>query len=161
MGGWRRYLELRLKARTGLSSTVVISALIALVCGIITFIFLLVTAFIWLADRYDGVIAALVMAGSFLLITIVALLLSLRTHRRIIEQAELALAAQKSALTLDPTLLGVMLQASRGIGLRKMAALVPVVLLAAGVGVQWLGRQRAKNEADAEDDGRTAFRPAA
>src|SRR5688572_20604827 len=124
MGGWRRYLELRLKAQIGLSSGVVVWALIALVCGTVTFTFLLVSAFIWLADRYDGLIAALVLAGLFLLTAIIAMLVSLRTHRRIIERAELALAAQKSAIALDPTLLGVMMQVSRGIGWRKVAALV-------------------------------------
>ncbi len=161
MGGWRRYLELRLKAQIGLSSGVVIWALIALVCGTVTFTFLVVSAFIWLADRYDALIAALVMAGLFLLTAIIAMLVSLRTHRRIIERAELALAAQKSAIALDPTLLGVMMQVSRGIGWRKVAALIPVVIIAAGVGMQFLGRQRARGETGADDDARTAFREAA
>jgi hypothetical protein len=161
MGGWRRYLELRLKAQTGLSSGVVIWALVALVGGTVTFIFLLVSAFIWLADRYDALIAALVLTGLFLLIAIIAMLVSLRTHRRIIERAELALAAQKSAIALDPTLLGLMMQVGRGIGWRKVMALVPVVIIAAGIGMQLLGRQGAKGETSADDEGRNAFREAA
>jgi hypothetical protein len=148
MGGWRRYLELRLKAKTGLSSGVVLWALIALVCGTVTFAFLLVGAFVWLADRYDALIAALVLAGSFLLIAIIAMLVSLRTHRRIIERAELALVAQKGAIALDPTVLGVMMQVGRGIGWRKVVALAPVVVIAAGVGMHLLGRQKAGTELD-------------
>jgi uncharacterized membrane protein len=159
MGGLRRYLELRLKAQIGLSSGVVLWALIALVCAVVTFVFLLVSAFIWLADRYDGLIAALVLAGSFLLLAIVAMLVSLRTHRGIIERAELALAAQKGAISLDPSMLGLMMQVGRGIGWRKVIALLPVVIIAAGVGMQLLGRQKARGEN--HDDERTALRPAA
>jgi hypothetical protein len=160
MGGLRKYLQLRLKAQTGLSSGVVLGALIALLGAILTFLFLLVTAFIWLADHYDALTAALVLAGSFLLIAIVAMLVSLRTHRGIIERAELALAAQKSAISLDPTVLGLVMQVGRGIGWRKVMALVPVVIIAAGVGMQLLGRQKSRRENDSDDDGRTALRPA-
>jgi hypothetical protein len=162
MGGWRRYLELRLKARTGVSSGVVLWALIALVCGAITFVFLLATVFVWLATRYDPLVAALVLTGAFLSIAILALLLSLRTHRRVVEQAELALAAQKTAFSLDPKLLGVALQVTRDIGWRKVLLLLPVVIVGAGVGMRLIGRQREKDERGADDgDERPAFSRAA
>ncbi len=63
MGGWRRYLELQAKAKTGLSSDLFVWALVAVVFGVVTFGFVLATAFIWLADRYEPLIAALALGG--------------------------------------------------------------------------------------------------
>ena len=47
MGGWRRYLELQAQAKTGLSSGLVVWALLAVVFGVLTAGFVLLIAFIW------------------------------------------------------------------------------------------------------------------
>jgi len=143
MGNWRRYLELQLQAKSGMSSALVIGGLLGLLSAAITFVFLLIAAFVWLAKRYDPLIAGLGLGAFFLLITIVALAYSLWLHRRTIQQAEAALAARRTAPWLDPKLLGGAFQLSRAIGLRKMLPLLAIGVLAAGAASQWVGRDRA------------------
>ena len=58
MGGWRRYLELQAQAKTGLGSGLFIWALLAATFAILTAAFILLVAFIWLAERYDPLRAA-------------------------------------------------------------------------------------------------------
>ena len=140
MGGWRRYLELQAKAKTGLSSGLVVWAVLAVVFGAVTFGFILVTAFIWLADSYGPLLAALALGGFFLLITIIALVCGVWSHRRTIARAELALAARRNAPLLDPRLLPAALQLGRTIGARKLVPLIAIGILAVGVGMQWFGR---------------------
>src|SRR6516165_550508 len=82
MGGWRKYLELQLQAKSGLNSALVVGALIGLVSAAVTFVFLLVAAFVWLARRFDPLVYSLVLGGIFLLITIFALGYALWSQRR-------------------------------------------------------------------------------
>jgi len=69
-------------------------------------------------ERYEPLIAAVALAGFFLLVTIIALICCLRSRRRTIERAELALAARRNATWLDPKLLGGAIQVSRAVGWR-------------------------------------------
>src|SRR5262245_11491194 len=142
MDNWRRYLELRIRAKTGLSSGVFVWALIALLCGIVTFVFVLVTAYVWLADRYEPLIAALILSGVFLLTTLIAALASIWTHNRNIARAKLELAVRQSTPWLDPRLMAGALQASRAVGGPKLLALAAVAFVAAGIGMQWIRHDR-------------------
>ena len=54
MGGWLRYLTLKAQVSTGLNSQILIWAVIAVIAAVVTFVFLLVAAFLWLSDLYDG-----------------------------------------------------------------------------------------------------------
>ena len=146
MGGWRKYLELQLQAKSGLNSALVVGALIGLVSAAVTFVFLLVAAFVWLARRFDPLVAGLVLGGIFLLITIFALGYALWSQRRTAQRARLALASRRSASWLDPKLLAGALEVSRTIGLRKMIPLLAIGVLAAGAAMQFGGRQRADLE---------------
>jgi hypothetical protein len=146
MGGWRRYLELQAKAKTGLSSALVTWAFLAVVCGAVTFGFTLVTAFVWLADSYGPLPAALALGGFFLLVTIIALVGGVWSHRRTITRAELALAARRNAPLLDPRLLPAALQLGRAIGARKLVPLIAIGILVVGVGMQWYGRHESVGE---------------
>src|SRR5215813_3388346 len=142
MGGWRRYLELQAQAKIGLSSRLFVWALLAVVFGVLTAGFVLLIAFIWLAERYSALTAAMVLAGLFLLATIVAAISCLWSRRRTIEQAELALTARRKAIWLDPKVLGGAIQVSRAVGWRRLVPLLAVGMLAAGVGMEWFGRER-------------------
>ena len=142
MGGWRKYLELQLQAKSGLNSALVVGALIGLVSAAVTFVFLLVAAFVWLARRFDPLVAGLVLGGIFLLITIFAVGYALWSQRRTAQRARLALASRRSASWLDPKLLAGALQVSRAIGLRKMIPLLAIGVLAAGAAMQLGGRER-------------------
>jgi hypothetical protein len=73
MANLRKYLELQAQAKTGLSSALFVWGLVAVVFGILTAGFILLIAFIWLAERYGPLIAAAILAGLFLLVTIVAI----------------------------------------------------------------------------------------
>src|SRR5258708_3536620 len=154
MGGWRRYLELQAQAKTGLSLGLFVWGLLAVVFGVLTAGFVLLIAFIWLAERYSPLTAAIVLAGLFLFATIIAAISCLWSRRRTIEQAELALAARRNAIWLDPKVLGGAIQASRAVGWRKLVPLLAVGMLAAGVGMEWFGRERPQ----VEDEGRNGRR---
>src|SRR5215468_4777697 len=160
MGGWRKYLELRARAKTGLSSGLFVWALLAVVFGIVTAGFVLVIAFIWLSQRYDPLTAATALAGLFLLATIIAAICCLWSRRRTIEQAELALTARRPAIWLDPKVLGGAIRASRAVGWPKLVPLLAVGMLAAGVGMEWFGRERPAIESE-EQNGRRRLARAA
>ena len=98
MGNLRKYLELQTQAKTGLSSGLFVCGLVAVVFGILTAAFILLIAFIWLAERYGALLAAAILAGLFLVVTIVAIVCSLQSRRRTTERAEVALAAQTDDL---------------------------------------------------------------
>jgi hypothetical protein len=156
VGGLRKYLQLQAQAKTGLSIGVLVCGLLAVVFGTLTAAFILLIAFIWLAERYEPLIAAAVLAGFFLLVTIIALFCSLWSRRRTIERAELALAARRQAAWFDPKLLAGAIQASRGIGWRRLLPLLALGILAASLGIE-----RSKREGDSEQNGRRQLARAA
>jgi uncharacterized membrane protein YqjE len=160
MGGWRRYLELQAKAKTGLSSALFVWALLAVAFGVLTAGFVLLLAFIWLAERYSPLTAAIALAGLFLLATIIAAICCLWSRRRTIEQAELTLAVRRPAIWLDPKALGDAIQASRAVGWRKLVPLLAVGMLAASAGMEWFGRERAAIKSE-EQNGRRKLARAA
>ena len=96
------------------------------------------------------------LAGFFLLVTIIALFCSLWSRRRTIERAELALAARRQAAWFDPKLLAGAIQASRGIGWRRLLPLLALGILAASLGIE-----RSKREGDSEQNGRRQLARAA
>jgi type VI protein secretion system component VasK len=149
MGGWRKYLELQAQAKTGLSSGLFIWALLAVMFGTLTVEFILLIAFIGLAERYDPLTAAIAFAGFFLLVTIIAAICCLWSRRRTMEQAELALAARNRDL-------------ARSQSRRRRYSSEPGRRLAqaAGVGMEWFGRDRADVESE-EQNGRRKLARAA
>ena len=157
MGGLRRYLELQAQAKTGLTAGVVVWALLAVAFGIVTFAFVLATAFIFLAERYDPLIAALALTGLFLLITLIALFLSWRARRQTIEAARLELVARRQALWLDPKLLSGAMQVGRAVGWRRAAPLLALGILAIGIGLPLLrGGRPESDDSEAEEELRRA-----
>ena len=71
MSGWLRHFALNAQVRTGLGSQVVVWAVIAAVALTVALVFLLIAAFVWLADRYDSLTAGLVLGGVFALIALI------------------------------------------------------------------------------------------
>ena len=65
MGGLRQYLQLQAQARSGLSSGLLVWGLVAIVFGTLTATFIVLIAFILLAERYEPLIAASVARGPF------------------------------------------------------------------------------------------------
>jgi hypothetical protein len=149
MGDWLRHLTLSAQARTGFGSQLIAWFLIALVSLGLGLVFLCVAAFVWLAQRYDGVTAGLVLAGFFLIVAILATLAGLLARRRNRERARLELAARNAAASwFDPKLLAVGLQIGRTIGWRRIIMLAAAGLVAAGVAKEWAGEKEPKDDAD-------------
>jgi hypothetical protein len=63
-------------------------------------------------------------------------------QRRNVEAAKLAIEAQHAARWLDPKYIGVGLQIGRAVGWQKLAPLVAVWILAAGVAWEWSDKPR-------------------
>jgi preprotein translocase subunit Sec61beta len=141
MSGWLRYFTLNAQARTGFSPQVAVWAAIAVMAAVVAAVFLLVAAFIWLAQRYDSLTAGLVLGGVFIVVALIAFLACLITRRRNVTRARLELAARDSAGSgfLDPKLLGVGLQIAQAIGWRRIIALGAVGVLAAALAKEWRG----------------------
>jgi hypothetical protein len=155
MSGWLRYFVLRAQASTGFSSPIVVWAVVAVVAAVVAVVFLLVAAFVWLSDVYDGLVAGLLLGGLFALIALIALVTAVLIRRRNMERARLELASRSSTSWLDPKLMAVGVQVGQAIGWRRIAALVAVAVLAAGVAQEWSGRGKSgdddKDKDDAED----------
>jgi hypothetical protein len=141
MGGVARFLRLQAQFRTGLSPGVMVSALLGIVFGTIAFVFVLMSAFIWLGQRFGPLVAALALAAFFLLITIIALVACLITRNATRRWAALELAERKRAMALDPKLMGVALQVGRSVQWRWAAPALAAAALAVGVGIQMFGRR--------------------
>jgi hypothetical protein len=151
MSGWLRYFVLRAQASTGFSSPILVWAVVAVVAAVVAVVFLLVAAFVWLSEVYDGLVAGLLLGGLFALIALIALVTTVLIRRRNMERARLELASRTSTSWLDPKLMAVGMQVGQAIGWRRIAALVAVAVLAAGVAQEWAGRNKSGD--DDKDDG--------
>src|SRR5262245_31893488 len=145
MSGWLRHLALNAQARTGFSTQVLVCSVIAAVAATAALIFLCIAAFLWLADRYDAVIAGLLLGFFFVLVALIALLAGMLARRRNKERAQLELAARSQANWLDPKLMAIGFQVGQAIGWRRLASLAAVALVAAGLAKEWFSRDGASS----------------
>ena len=152
LSGWVHHLQLTAKARTGLSTAVVVFALIAAIAAAAALVFFAVAAFIWLAEQYSELTAALVLGLFFLLIAILAALGALIAQHRTSARAKLALEARSQSPWLDPGTIGMLFQIGRTIGLRRIAPLVAAGFLAAALAKEWLRDQPDEDAATGADD---------
>ena len=151
MRGWLRYFALNAQVRTGVSGPVLVLAIIAAAAAVAAVIFLLVAAFVWLADLYDGLTAGVVLGCAFALIALIALVACLMTRRRNMERARLELAA-RSSNWFDPKLVAVGLQIGQAIGWRRLASLAALAVLAGAAAKEWSGRDKPADDDEAEGD---------
>jgi hypothetical protein len=148
MRGWLRYFALNAQVRTGLSAAVLAWAVIAAAAAVGGLIFLLIALFVWLAQLYGALIAAVALGCAFVLIALIALAVALMTRRSNMQRARLELAA-RSSNWFDPRLMTVGVQIAQQIGWRRIISLVGAGLLAAGVAREWSARG-AKDEDEDE-----------
>jgi hypothetical protein len=123
---------------------VVVSAVIILAALLIAFAFLCVAAYAWLAVQFGNVFAGLIMAGVFVVIALVALIVCASARRRAREQAILARAARAHSPSwlFDPKVFGAAVEAGRTIGWQRI---VPIALLGF-LATQWAREYRSKSE---------------
>jgi hypothetical protein len=150
--GLARHVKLTIRSKTGISSGVVVCAIVAVIAVVVAFGFALFSLFIWLAEHYGLLTAALVLAAFFLLLAILAGIGALIMHKRTIAQAQLALQARANSPWLDPRLLPIGLTAFRAIGLRRIAPMLAVGFLAAALAKEWFGSSTPEAEAAAAEE---------
>lgn len=126
--GLRREIALAVQARSGVTAAaVVLLALIAL-ATLTAFVFLCVAGYEWFALQFGNVYAALIMAGIFVLLALIAAIICAAARRRARERAILERAARAHAPSwlLDPKILATAVQVGRTLGWQRI---VPVALL--------------------------------
>ena len=140
MNNLLRHLMLKAQVSSGLGADVAIWGISAVVAVSATMAFLLISAFVSLANRYDSVIAGFVLAGAFALIALVAIVACLLARNRNRERAQVALVERSSHVNwLDPKLATVAFQIGQTIGWRRLASLSAVAFVAAGLAREWFG----------------------
>lgn len=139
-----REVTLLIQSRSGLSTPVVVSAVVIVAALLVAFAFLCVAGYVWLAVQFGTIFAGLIMAGIFAVIAIIAAIVCAAARRRARERAILARAARAHSPSwlFDPKVLGAAVEAGRTIGWQRI---VPVALLAF-FAAQWARENRDKSE---------------
>src|SRR5262245_28496912 len=123
MSAWLRYVVLKAQASTGFSSPIVVWAVIAVAAAVVAAVFLLVAAYVWLSDVYDGLVAGLLLGALFALIALIALVTAVLIRRHNMERARLELASRSATSCLDPKLMAVGMRTGQTHGWPRIAAL--------------------------------------
>jgi hypothetical protein len=141
--GLVREARLAVQSKTGATAGVFIWLGLAALAAFAAFAFLCVAAYAWLASRYGNVYGGLIAAGFFILIAVIAALLSALMRRRARDRAILERAAHTHAAQswlLDPRILATAMQIGRSLGWQR---LIPIALLGF-LAAQWTREYRAK-----------------
>jgi endo-1,4-beta-D-glucanase Y len=137
MFGLKRYIALTISSKTGISGGVIAGAGVALLCGLIAMISLLFASFIWLADRYTPLTAALIFADIFVVLTIGAVVYTVITRRSLLIKSDHALAQQSVISLVQPSHLQTAAKIANTIAWKRLAAVGGAALLVAGVAHEW------------------------
>jgi hypothetical protein len=148
MDALKQFIELKIQSKIGVNAAVVVGLIVAALATVITFTFALVTAFIWLAERYSPLTAALIVFALFLVIAVVGVVVALTAHRSAAATAEKALAAHTPISFVQPTHLKTALQVANRIGWRRLVPIVGVGFLAAGLVRELSLRHRMARDAE-------------
>jgi hypothetical protein len=133
-------MVLAVQTRTGITVSFVAWLAVLVLAALTAFVFLCVAGYDWLALQVGGAVAALIMAGIFVLLALAALVVCVLARRRARERAILARAARAHAPSwlLDPRILATAMQIGRTLGWQRI---VPVALLGFMV-AQWAREHR-------------------
>jgi hypothetical protein len=137
---WMRDIRLAVQAKSGATPAVVVWVAVIAVAILTAFIFLCVAAYDWLALHAGSVIAGLIMAGIFVLIALIGLIVCALLRKRARERAILERTARAHAPSwlLDPRILAAAVQIGREIGWQRI---VPVALFGF-MAAQWTREHR-------------------
>jgi hypothetical protein len=143
-----RDVVLSVQSKTGITSAFVAWLCIVALAAITAFVFLCVAGYDWLALQMSGVYAGLIMAGIFVLVAVIGIIVFAVARRRARERAILARAARAHAPSwlLDPKVLAAAVQIGREFGWQRI---VPVALLGF-MAAQWAREHRHQSHEPAE-----------
>lgn len=146
--GLMREVTLAIQARSGATPSLLIWIVVIALATLTAFAFLCVAGYLWFALKFGNIFAALLMAGIFVLIALIAAIVCAQTRRRARERAilERAARAQAGSWLLDPKLLAAAVEVGRSLGWQR---LVPVALLGF-IAAQWLRESRPRDDQSAE-----------
>jgi len=135
-----RDIVLAIQAENGLSTAVAVWSVLAVLALLAAFVFLSIAGYLGFAAKFGGFVAALIMAGIFVAIALIAVAIGALVRRRVRERAILARAAKARSPSwlLDPKVLGVAVEAGRSIGWQRLVPVALVAILAA----QWAREKR-------------------
>lgn len=145
--GWLRHFELTAKAKTGISPAGALWGIMAALASLATLLSLSIVAFIWLAQRYDALTAAEVLAAAYFVIAVGATLVAVIVRRKTIARAKLALQARQATPWIDPRLLVVGLEIGKMLGWKKTLPIAAISVIVAGIAHEW-SSEHAAAEAD-------------
>jgi hypothetical protein len=137
---WMRDITLAAQARSGVSPAVIVWIAVVALAALTAFVFLCVAAYDGLKLQVSSVFAGLIMAGVFILIALLGVIVCTLVRRRARERAILARAARAHASSwlLDPKIIATAMQIGRTLGWQRV---VPVALLGFMV-AQWAREHR-------------------
>ncbi len=147
---WMYDIALAIQARSGATPALfewIAATAFAVLAAVV---FLSIAADLWLAQEFGSIAAALILAGVFLVIAIVAGVVGAVARRRARERAilERAARAQTPSWLLDPKLLATALQVGRSLGWQRI---VPIAL--AGFMVAQFAREHRPHEREDQAPG--------
>ncbi len=122
--------NLKHKLDLAVKSTIV--GVVACACVLIALAFFCAALFLWLAERYGAIAAALVLGGVFTILALVAVIVILILRRRTPPPPP----PRKAAWWADPVLLATALDITRTLGRKRLATAVLVGAFAVGMLLQ-------------------------
>ena len=128
-----------------MNMTAVVWMVVMALAVLMAFLFLCISGYDWLSQRYGNVTAGLIMTGIFIAIAIVAAVTSALIRRQVRQRAILARAARAHSPSwlLDPRLLNAAVQVGRSAGWQRI---VPIALV--GIMVAQWAREYRKQDPD-------------
>jgi len=147
MSAIKEYLELKLQSKTGINSAVIGGALATVFACSVAIVFALVFLFVWLADRYSPMAAALLLTGAAIFLAIVSGILTLGAHKRVVTEAEQGLLKNGATSMLQPAYVKTAVQVANAVGWKRLIPLVGVGIIAAGVAKEWNGKKGERADA--------------
>ena len=136
MKSWLNYAALMAREKTGANAAAAIWSVVAAITVLGAAICLSVAAYVFIADRYDSLTAALALAGFYGALALVAVLCAVLLRRRAITRAHRELA-ERPAPWMDPRLLATGMKIGTSLGWKKSLPIALVGVIAAGVAREW------------------------
>jgi len=145
-----REITLAVQARSGVTATAVVLLALTALAVLTAFAFFCVAGYEWFAVQTgSSVFAALIMAGIFAVLALIAAIICAAARRRTRERAILERAARARAPSwlLDPKILATAVQVGRTLGWQRI---VPVALLGF-MAAQWAREHRGEHARQSDD----------
>lgn len=131
-----------LKHKVDLALKTTVGGIVAGAAVLVALGFFTAAAYMWFAQRYDSITAALVMGGAFIAVALIAVIVIL------ILRGRKPPPPRKAPLWADPVLLATALDITRALGRKRLSLAVLVGAFAVGMLLQKTSRKREDSDAE-------------